>query len=72
MCCVILQDTFFFLAYIMRLRIRHAEGMATLSDVNQEDTVSMLKDAIRNAISLDAAQDIQSKNTRTILPFCHC
>lgn len=53
--------------YIMRLRIRHAEGMATLSDAKQEDTVAMLKDAIKNAISLSAAQDIQSKITWSII-----
>ncbi|GAN05304.1 OTU-domain-containing protein [Mucor ambiguus] len=53
----------------MRLRIRHAEGMATLSDVKQEDTVSMLKDAIRNAISLDATRDIQISGGYPPKPF---
>jgi len=45
----------------MRLRIRHAEGITTLSDVKQDQTVSMLKDAIKKAIALDDARDIQSK-----------
>ncbi|KAL9558409.1 hypothetical protein MBANPS3_000909 [Mucor bainieri] len=53
----------------MRLRIRHAEGMATLSDAKQEDTVSMLKDAIKSAISLDAAQDIQISGGYPPKPF---
>lgn len=44
----------------MRLRIRHAEGMATLSDVKEDQTISILKNSIRNAIGLSDAQDIQS------------
>lgn len=56
------QDTFSLsFVYIMRLRIRHAEGITTLSDVKQDQTVSMLKDAIKKAIALDDARDIQSK-----------
>ncbi|KAL7334536.1 ubiquitin-specific protease otu1 [Mucor circinelloides] len=53
----------------MRLRIRHPEGMTTLSDVKQDQTVSMLKDAIKNAIALDAARDIQISGGYPPKPF---
>ncbi|KAI8637777.1 hypothetical protein BD408DRAFT_447322 [Parasitella parasitica] len=43
----------------MRLRIRHSEGTVTLPDVNQNQTVSTLKDIIRNTIHVDNTQDIQ-------------
>ncbi|CAO0793770.1 unnamed protein product [Mucor circinelloides] len=53
----------------MRLRIRHAEGMTTLSDVKQDQTVSMLKDAIKKAIALDDARDIQISGGYPPKPF---
>lgn len=42
----------------MRLRIRHANGITTLSDVSSEKTVLELKEDIIKAIAV--SQDIQS------------
>ncbi|KAI9346377.1 hypothetical protein BD770DRAFT_396523 [Pilaira anomala] len=43
----------------MRLRIRHAGGMATISDPTPEQTVEQLKQAISKAIGLDATQGVE-------------
>lgn len=43
----------------MRLRIRHANGMTTLSDITADQTVLKLKEAIIKAIGLDLGQNIQ-------------
>lgn len=45
----------------MRLRIRHAGGMATLSEPTPEQTVEQLKQAISKAIGLGENQGIESK-----------
>ncbi|CEP07039.1 hypothetical protein [Parasitella parasitica] len=43
----------------MRLRVRHSEGTATLLDVNQNQTVSNLKERVKSTIFVDDTQDIQ-------------
>ncbi|KAI7908046.1 uncharacterized protein BX663DRAFT_424550 [Cokeromyces recurvatus] len=43
----------------MRIRIRHANGMATLSNVSAEQTVLNLKQEISNLLNLTSSQDVQ-------------
>lgn len=50
----------------MRLRIRHANGVNTLSGLSSEDTVTKLKADIINIIGLSVGQTIESNIT---LPF---
>lgn len=44
----------------MKLRIRHANGMTTFSDINPEQTVAMLKTDILAALELPTDQNIES------------
>jgi ubiquitin thioesterase OTU1 len=55
----------------MRLRIRHANGMATLSDITADQTVSKLKKDIVEAIGLSPGQNIESKKKKK-LALCVC
>ncbi|KAI9483067.1 MAG: hypothetical protein EXX96DRAFT_556687 [Benjaminiella poitrasii] len=43
----------------MRLRIRHANGMATLSNISNDQTILKLKQEIIELLSLAAGQDVQ-------------
>lgn len=52
---------FSFFTTNMRLRIRHASGMATLSDITAEQTVLELKKDISKAIGLAPGQEVESE-----------
>ncbi|KAI8970201.1 hypothetical protein BDF20DRAFT_111541 [Mycotypha africana] len=43
----------------MRLRIKHAEGTSTLTDIDSSDTFLKLKDQIKKTIGLNMVQEIQ-------------
>lgn len=45
----------------MRLRIRHANGIATLNNVSNEQTVAELKQQILQTLQLSSTYGIQSK-----------
>lgn len=45
----------------MRFRIRHANGMATLSDIAADQTVLKLKEDIAKTIGLDPGQNVQGR-----------
>ncbi|KAG1163191.1 hypothetical protein G6F37_001456 [Rhizopus arrhizus] len=43
----------------MRLRVRHADGVATLGDISSDQTILVLKQKIISAIGLSSTQTIQ-------------
>lgn len=47
----------------MRLRIRHANGVNTLSGLTSEDTVAKLKTDIINTMGLSGGQGVESNNS---------
>jgi hypothetical protein len=45
----------------MRLRIRHAAGMSTLTDLTAQDSVCNLKKQVANTLGVEYYQNIQGK-----------
>jgi hypothetical protein len=54
----------------MRLRVRHADGVATLGDISSDQTILVLKQKIISAIGLSSTQTIQSIKKKQIVSCC--